>query len=154
MSRAPAVPQIPAPSRAHAVALVFAGGAVGTGLRATIEDTFSGSGAGLPWATFAINVSGAALLGLLIQTLALREHRSTRAGTLRLALGTGLLGGYTTYSTFVLESVRLGSDRRIADALLYDAGSLVLGFLAALTAMAAVRWLDRRRAQPPDGAGR
>jgi CrcB protein len=151
MTRASAVPPVPAFSRGRAVVLVFLGGTVGTGLRATIEGAFSGDGSGLPWATFAINVSGAALLGLLIQTVALREHRSTRARTLRLALGTGLLGGYTTYSTFVLESVRLGSDRRVADALLYDAGSLTLGFLAAFTAMAAVRWLDRRDALAAGG---
>ena len=152
MSRASPA-QVPVVPTTRAIALVFAGGTVGTGIRASIENAFSGNGSGLPWATFVINVSGAALLGLLIQSVALREHRSARARTLRLALGTGLLGGYTTYSTFVLESVRLGSDRRVLDALLYDAGSLTLGFVAALTAMAAVRWLDRRTAQPTrDGA--
>lgn len=151
MSHAPAVPRAPATSRGRDLLLVVVGGAVGTGLRASIEDAYGRSDALLPWATFAINVTGAALLGLLIQTLALSERRSSRARGLRLALGTGLLGGYTTYSTFVLETVRLGGERHLAAALVYDAGTLTLGFLAAFAAMAGVRALDRRRARRTEG---
>lgn len=152
MSRVPAVPQVPASSRAQALTLVFAGGMVGTALRSAIDDGFSRPDALLPWATFVINVSGAALLGLLVQLVALR-WRGASGRRLRLALGTGLLGGYTTYSTFIIESVRLGSDRELVAALLYDAASLTLGFLAAFTVMAAVRSWDRRRpGQPPASA--
>ena len=60
-------------------------------------------------------------------------------------LGTGLLGGYTTYSTLVLETIALGSDGRLLLALAYDAVSLVGGFLAALGAMAGTRALLARR---------
>ncbi|MGA8047328.1 MAG: CrcB family protein [Dermatophilaceae bacterium] len=147
MSRVPAVPQVPASSRATALALVFAGGTVGTALRAAVEDGFSRPDSVLPWATFLINVSGAALLGLLTQLVALR-WRGAPGRRLRLALGTGLLGGYTTYSTFIIESVRLGSERELIAALLYDAASLTLGFLAAFAVMAAVRSWDRHRTDP------
>ena len=143
MSRVPALPQVPAPARAHALALVFAGGTVGSGLRAAVGNAFAQPDSLLPWATLFVNVSGAALLGLLTQLVALR-WRGPRGQRLRLALGTGLLGGYTTYSTFVVESVRLG-ERDLVAALIYDAASLTLGFLAALAAMVAVRSWDRGR---------
>ena len=145
MSRGPAVPTVPALSRGRALALVVSGGVVGTMARALIEAAYARTDSLLPWATFAINISGAALLGLLIQAVALREHRSFRARNLRLLLGTGLLGGYTTYSTFVLESVQIGSERHILNALVYDAATLTLGFLAAFVAMTLVRLVDRRR---------
>ncbi|KAB7744001.1 hypothetical protein GA707_11075 [Nostocoides sp. F2B08] len=152
MSRVPAaLPQVPAPARSHALALVFAGGTMGSGLRATIESAFSESDSSLPWATLFVNVSGAALLGLLTQLVALR-WRDPRGHRLRLALGTGLLGGYTTYSTFVVESVRLG-ERDLVAALMYDAASLTLGFVAALAAVVAVRSWDRHRPDPGERPG-
>ena len=138
MSRIPAVAQARGPSRARMLALVVAGGVVGTGLRSVIEDALSRPDSAFPWATFGVNVTGAALLGLLTQLTALR-WRGPQGQRLRLALGTGLLGGYTTYSTFVIESIQLGSERDLVAALAYDAASLTLGFGAAFAVMAAVR---------------
>ena len=87
------------------------GGTVGTALRDRIETVFATPAGGLPWATFAINVSGAFLLGVLLEVLALVAPEGDRRRALQLTFGTGLLGGYTTYSTFVLEIVNLGRRR-------------------------------------------
>ena len=77
----------------------------------------------LPWGTIAINISGSLLLGLLTG-LAVPDD-------LRLIVGTGFLGGYTTFSTASLETVRLLIDRRPAAALLNGLGVLVAATLAA-----------------------
>lgn len=132
----------PAYLRPELVGLVVLGGTVGTSLRDAIEGTFGTPAGQFPWATFAINVSGAFLLGCLLELLALvAPGRRRRA--LQLTLGTGLLGGYTTYSTFVLETVALGTPASGATALLYAASSLVAGFAAAFLAMTATRTVVR-----------
>jgi len=121
------------------------GGAAGTAMCAAIQGAFPHAGQSFPWATFLVNVTGALLLGLLIEAVALHRGRPETARKLRLSLGTGLLGGYTTYSTFVLESVLLGSGQRLSIALAYDSASLITGFLAALTTMTLYgRWRTGR----------
>ena len=77
---------------------------------------------GVPWATVAVNLSGAFLLGILMAA-------SLQTETL-LFLGTGLLGGFTTMSTFGVETVSLLKDDSIAVATLYVA----LNLLAPITA--------------------
>lgn len=109
------------------LALVVLGGAVGTLVRVLLEDAF---GAGLgewPWATFAINVAGSFLLGLLVAALAARGGDER----LRLALGTGVLGGFTTYSTFIVEVDRLLADGHLGLGAGYALGSVLLGVAAA-----------------------
>lgn len=123
--------------------LVIAGGAVGTALRVAVYAGFP-PGTSFPWATFTVNVGGALLLGALIGVFPLHPEGSTTARRLRLALGTGCLGGYTTYSTFVLESVTLAGDRGLGVALVYDLATVVMGFLAALVALSTVAWARRR----------
>ncbi|MCA1782437.1 MAG: CrcB family protein [Intrasporangiaceae bacterium] len=115
------------------------GGTLGTAARAAIEGAFPHTGETFPWATFFVNVTGALLLGLLIEAVALHRGRPATARKLRLALGTGLLGGYTTYSTFILESLLLGSGQRLVTALTYDSATLVAGFLAAFLTMSLYR---------------
>jgi CrcB protein len=74
---------------------------------------------GFPFGTLAVNLTGALVLGAL--------HGAGVGGdALRLA-GTGLLGGYTTFSTWTLESHRLGEDGRLRRATLNLLGSLALG---------------------------
>jgi CrcB protein len=80
-------------------------------------------GRSFPFGTLAVNVSGAFLLGLLVGTVA-------DADALRLA-GTGLLGAYTTFSTWAFESHRLGEDGQRALAAVNFVASLALGVLAA-----------------------
>lgn len=123
--------------------LVIAGGAVGTAMRVGVNGAFPPK-TSFPWATFTVNVTGALLLGALIGVFPLHPEGSTTARRLRLALGTGCLGGYTTYSTFVLESLMLAGDRGLGVALVYDLATVVVGFLAALVAMSMVVWARRR----------
>lgn len=87
----------------------------------------------LPWGTLLINVLGSAALGGLVGAGA--------GGTPLAVVGTGLLGGFTTFSTASYEAAALALDRRWTSALGYAAGSLILsvaaaalGYLAASTA--------------------
>jgi len=84
---------------------VAAGGAAGAVLRwlmAGAVQRFSGSA--FPWGTFAVNALGSFLLGFLFVWLI---ERSTASELVRLALTVGLLGAFTTFSTYSLESIRL-----------------------------------------------
>lgn len=85
---------------------VFAGGAAGCGLRALVGLWLPADG-GLPAGTLAVNLAGAFLLGLLLQGLLLHGDDSGRRRRLRLVLGTGVLGGFTTYSSLAVETVDL-----------------------------------------------
>jgi fluoride exporter len=85
-------------------------------------------GRAFPYGTLAVNLTGAFLLGALVGTVADDD-------ALRLA-GTGLLGGYTTFSTWAFESHRLGEDGQRALSVVNFAGSLAPGVLAA--------WLGER----------
>ncbi|BCW46319.1 fluoride efflux transporter CrcB [Arthrobacter sp. StoSoilB5] len=81
----------------------------------------------LPWATIIINVSGSLLLGFLAG-LALRGLASE---SLQLILGTGFLGGYTTFSTASLETIRLVQSGRVGLALVNGLGSMAVSVGAA-----------------------
>ncbi|MCW2797613.1 CrcB family protein [Nocardioides sp.] len=102
--------------------LVMAGAAVGAPLRFLIARRLD---AGLPWGTLLVNVAGSFLLGLL-SALSLSEH------TLAL-LGTGLCGGFTTYSAFAVQTQQQGPRLGTAYALLtigLGLGACALGFVA------------------------
>ena len=79
-----------------------------------------------PWATLAINVLGSFLLGLLLHRGPLRL-----SDDVRLALGVGLLGAFTTFSTFTNETLALARDGRLGSAVLYVSVSIVGGLAAA-----------------------
>jgi CrcB protein len=74
----------------------------------------------LPLGTLVVNLSGSLLLGLLAGL--------TPSDDLRLLAGTALLGGYTTFSTWMADSVRLGGSGHAATAAANVAGSLAIGF--------------------------
>ena len=80
-----------------------------------------------PWGTWVINVTGSFALGLLTG-LALHHGLSAHVVSV---LGTGICGGYTTFSTFNFESVRLAEDGSLAGAVGNIAGSVAAGLLAA-----------------------
>src|SRR5688500_9280184 len=94
---------------------VCLGGALGTGIRYLVsEGALRTFGSAWPWGTLAVNVVGCLLMGALMQA-ALSTPSITP--TLRLALGTGFLGGLTTYSAFDWEAttmVRAGASGRAA----------------------------------------
>jgi CrcB protein len=79
---------------------------------------------GLPFGTLAVNISGAALLGLL-GGLALSRHTALLAGT-------AFVGSYTTFSTWMLETQRLSEERQVRNAVANIVVSIVLGIGAAL----------------------
>jgi fluoride exporter len=113
----------------QASALVAAGGALGAWLRfltthacAAILGT-ARAGA-FPWATLTVNVLGSLAMGLLVGWLA--RHGGGEAW--RLLLGVGVLGGFTTFSSFALEVIMLAQRGAIASAALYISVSLIAGF--------------------------
>jgi fluoride exporter len=103
------------------------GGAVGSIARYHVGEWLNRPGRALPWGTLAVNLVGSFLIALLLQ-LALRHEAITPA--IRLALATGVLGGFTTYSTFNQETLRIAQDGAWASAAGYVAITL-LGGLAA-----------------------
>jgi CrcB protein len=108
--------------------LVWIGVALLGGVGAVARFAFDGAvsertGDAFPWGTLAVNVSGSLLLGLLTG--------AHLAGDALLLAGTALLGSYTTFSTWMLESHRLGEDGRTRALLGNLAISLALGLAAA-----------------------
>ncbi len=82
---------------------------VGTALRDVISSLLPAHG-GVSWSIFWINITGALLLGLLLEALAHRGPDQGRRRVLRLLLGTGVLGGFTTYSTLAESTAALFLD--------------------------------------------
>lgn len=121
--------------RPGALALVFLGGSAGTGARVILTDV-TPLVAGVPAVTVGINVAGAFLLGLLLEALIRRGPDTGTPRRLRLLLGTGFLGGFTTYSALSLGTVMLLTEGRAGTAALYGLGSVVLGLLAAAAGVA------------------
>ena len=115
----------------RSVLLVLLGGAVGTGLREGITLVTPRIG-DVPVATLCINVLGAFLLGILLERLARGGPDEAGRRVLRLLLGVGALGGFTTYSALAMDTVLLGS-RDPAVALLYALGTLLAGAVASWT---------------------
>ena len=124
--------------------LVFVGGTAGTCVRALLEDAVPAAPGGWPWATFAINLSGALVLGVLLAVLARGGSDQGWRRRVRLGAGTGFLGGYTTYSTFAVEITRLAWPTAIG----YSLATVLLGALAAWLGAAAVRRIPRGRSAP------
>lgn len=85
---------------------------------------------GWPLPTLVINLAGAFVLGLLLEALARSGPDRGGRRVLRLLVGTGFIGAFTTYSTFAAESARLLATGRAVDSLAYLAASLVGGTLA------------------------
>ncbi|SNY93983.1 camphor resistance protein CrcB [Cohaesibacter sp. ES.047] len=118
---------------------VAIGGAAGASLRHLVGMMALRSlGSGFPFGTFICNVVGSFLMGLLIHLLAVRFQASTEV---RLLLTTGLLGGFTTFSTFSLDVVTLTERGQMGIALFYVALSLAGGIVALFIGLSAARAL-------------
>lgn len=117
---------------------IGAGGAVGAMARhlmGRFVTQFSGH-LGFPYPTMTVNVLGSFLIGLLVVGMAARFELSQE---LRGFLVVGILGGFTTFSTFSLETVLLMERGEFFQALVYAVGSLILGVAAIFAGM----WLGR-----------
>ncbi len=114
--------------------LVMAGGAVGSGARYLTGRAMTHAlGPAWPWGTLTVNVLGGLLMGLLVGVLA----RHAGGEPWRLLLGIGVLGGFTTFSSFALDVVGMIERGALAHALAYVLLS-VLGAVVALFAGLAV----------------
>jgi len=122
----------------HLVALVFLGGCFGVLARATLDNLFP-AGDGFPTTTFGINIVGALALAVLIEALALRGSDSGHRRALRLLLGTGLLGGFTTYSALAVHTDQLARAGHVGTAAAFGIGTVVLGFAASVAGIALTR---------------
>ena len=115
---------------------IFAGGFVGTVLRADLAEAWSHDPGAWPWATFVVNLVGAALLGYLATSpharLAVSAYR-------RPLLCTGLCGGLTTFSALQLELLWMLDAGRYGLAATYAATSVVLGLLSVTSTVALAR---------------
>lgn len=121
----------------NAVLIVF-GGMLGTGVRLILETTQPTVTMQWPWTTFWINIAGSFALGLLLEVLARADDTGWRRSA-RMGLGTGVLGGFTTYSTFSVETVGLLQSGAWLIGVGYAIASLLAGVSAALAAMLLVR---------------
>lgn len=138
-------PAADAPPLLSAVIVIAVGGALGSLARYEIGKAITPPHDGFPVATLLINLVGALLLGALV--VAVTEAWPGAHPLVRPALGTGVLGGFTTFSTFAVE-VR-GASAGVAWS--YLAASLVGGVVAAVLGMWAVRvFAPRRTAVPAD----
>jgi fluoride exporter len=117
--------------------LVFVGGGLGATLRHTINITCARCmGTAFPWGTFIINVTGSTVMGLIAGYLASKGEASQ---PWRLFLMTGILGGYTTFSAFSLDTALLYERGEIGLALAYVLGSVVLSIAGLFCGLALVR---------------
>ena len=106
---------------------VIAGSAIGGALRYAVGHAWIRSGAlGFPWGTFVVNVTGSFALGFLARNFG-PPHGSH---TIFLLLTAGLCGGYTTFSTFTLDTFALMQGGAISRALGYVLASVALSYLA------------------------
>jgi CrcB protein len=119
------------------VAAIATGGAVGTLLRAGLADAVPHRTGQWPWATFAVNLCGAFILGWLLTRLA---ERTAPARHWRFLAGTGFCGALTTFSTFQIETLQFARDDDVTLAIAYPVVSIVAGMVVAIAGVLVARW--------------
>lgn len=127
---------------------VFVGGVVGTAARAGLDEVAKASpvrGLFLSWSTLTVNAVGAFLLGTLAAWVAGRLARGSRntasLKSLKLLVGTGFAGAFTTYGTYIVASVGYASLNGIVEAVSQPLGLLALGGACAWAGMRVGEWL-------------
>jgi len=119
--------------------LVFFGGGLGASLRHAVNMACAkGFGTAFPYGTFIINISGSIVMGLIAGYLAFKGEASQ---PWRLFVMTGILGGYTTFSAFSLDTALLYERGQLALTAFYVLGSVGLSIAGLFAGLALVRWL-------------
>jgi CrcB protein len=110
------------------LAMVGLGGAIGSMARYLIANLLQPAyWTGFPYGIFMVNVTGGLIMGIFTEAMALKFHVSPE---MRAFLTTGILGGYTTFSTFSLEAGMLIQRQTYSQAVVYILGSALLSVLA------------------------
>jgi CrcB protein len=124
------------------VAVVALGGALGATARYALALNWPAPPGGFPWATFWTNVVGCAVIGvfMVLITDVLAAHRLVRP-----FFGTGVLGGFTTFSTYAVDIQKLVDHGRPAIGLTYLAATLLAALTAVWLASTATRRVLKRR---------
>lgn len=122
------------------------GGVFGAVARYAVSLALPTTAGNFPWSTFAVNISGSVVLGFLLVMLA---ERFPRGRMTRAVVGTGMIGAYTTFSTFEVDAVNLLRAGRPATAAVYVVASIVAGLLGCWAGIAAGRslWLSQSRVE-------
>jgi len=116
--------------------LVMGGGAIGSGLRYLVGRlALATFGPGFPWGTLAVNLIGGACMGVLAGILA----RGALGEPVRLLLGVGVMGGFTTFSAFSLDTVQMLQRGELATAMLYVLASVAGALIALFLGLQAAR---------------
>ncbi|MCH3882866.1 MULTISPECIES: fluoride efflux transporter CrcB [Tenacibaculum] len=118
--------------------LVFIGGGFGSVLRFIIGKWLNNSENGIPYGTFAANILGSLLIGIILG-LAAKNNTLTENSTLLLA--TGFCGGFTTFSTFAYENHVFLKSGDFTSFAFYTIASFVVGFLAVFAGMYVVKFI-------------
>ena len=122
-----------------AVLLVAIGGGIGSVTRYLVGGWFASRfGPAFPYGTFVINVTGSFIIGLF---LAFAQERVSLSPYWRLFFAVGFLGGYTTFSSFEYESIRLLQDGEMLLGAVYMIGSVVAGGIAAIGGITLGSWI-------------
>ncbi|MEU6168976.1 fluoride efflux transporter CrcB [Streptomyces tanashiensis] len=121
------------------VAVVAVGGSLGAAARYGAGLARPTPDGAFPWTVFTVNASGCAVLGVLM--VLLTETTTAPHPLLRPFLGTGFCGGFTTFSTYSLDTQRLLSAGDTARGLLYLGGTLVTALAAVWAGVTAARLL-------------
>ena len=124
------------------IAAIFAGGALGTLVRAALAEAFPHPATAWPWPTFGVNIVAAFLLGYFVTRL---QERLPLSSYRRPLLGTGLCGGLSTFSTMQVELLNMLSAHAWGLAAGYAAASIAAGYAAIHLATAIVRRVRVRR---------
>ena len=122
--------------------VIAVGGAIGATARYLIGLAWPTEPGGFPWATLFINVFGCALIGILMVVV---TDVLTRQRLIRPFLGTGVLGGFTTFSTYALDIQQLVANRHAGTALLYLAATITGALIAVWATANLTRALVNRR---------
>ena len=122
----------------RALLAVATGGGIGSVLRYLVGfAAIQRFGPGFPWGTLIVNVTGSFAIGVIAELAQSRALGITP--WMRLFIAVGVLGGYTTFSTFALDTLTLVGERAPWVALAYGAGSVLLGLAAAAAGVTLVR---------------